>query len=197
MTPRKPHTQKKRSIRFPKWEKEDLMDSAYLAGLIDDDTWQHAKQWITEMREGNHPAAMYSTPENKLRNEGPDGAIAKIPTNKHDLASFIFTYAPGGSAFWSNINYAIGCLENPQYGPANAKNRLQARITYMRNIGVLKPHTAKFILDTFIKLEQGAYPKADYDPDSPTLDNAFRWFEVSPGYAFWRYINFLDEKINT
>jgi len=197
MAPRKPRTQKTRSIRHPKWVHEQKMDSAYLAGLISEDTYHTAKHWILEMREGNHPDAMYGIPEYTLRNEPPDGTITKTPTTKYDLATFIRDKAPGGAAFWSNILYAIGRMENPQYGPSNASNRLQARIAYLHDIGVLKPHTKEFIFKIFLELEQGAYPQAKFDPAATVLKNAFDWRSAPPGPEFWGYIHFIDEKFNT
>jgi len=196
MTRRKPHTQKTRSIRHPKWDKEAKMDAAYLAGLISHEDHALAKQWITEMREGNHPDAHYGIPDFTLSNEPPDGTITKTPTTKYDLATFIRDKAPGGSAFWSNILYAIGSMEMPALKPTNRGNRIQTRINYLHDIGVIKTHTKEFIFKTFVELEQGAYPEAGFDPNATVLEDAFQWTVVAPGHYFWNYIDFIDKKFN-
>jgi len=195
MAPRKPHTQKIRQVRHPKWDKEAKMDAAYLAGLISEDTYHTAKQWITEMREGSHPDAYYGIPDYTLSN--PRGETVKTPTGKFDLATFSFANAPGGHAFWSNIVYAIGSMEMPALKPTNRGNRIQTRINYLHDIGVIKTHTKEFIFKTFVELEQGAYPEAGFDPNATVLEDAFQWTVVSPGHYFWNYIDFIDKKFNS
>jgi len=194
MTKRKPRAQKTRSIRHPKWDKEVKMDAAYLAGLISHEDHALAKQWITEMREGSHPDAHYGIPDYTLSN--PRGETVKTPTGKFDLATFSFANAPGGHAFWSNILYAIGSMEMPTLKPTNRGNRIQTRINYLHDIGVLKTHTKEFIFKTFVELEQGAYPEAHFEPSSPDLATAFNWELVPPGRVFWNYIDFIDKKFN-